>query len=100
MKTSWNTSSIIFLLLFTCFIFIFQSFENAKLNKHIKELRFIVFQSNRFQEKINFKTQSSIEELRLIFNQKFLQKMMTDTPNIRSLEYKKTSEPEMARFEI
>jgi hypothetical protein len=46
----------------------------------------IILTTILFKEKQNLQTQ--IDELRLIFNQKFLQEMVTDEPKLRTLEYR------------
>jgi hypothetical protein len=50
--------------------------------------------------KENQNLQTQIDELHLLFNQKFLQEMVTDEPKLRSLEYIETAEPKMFRIEI
>lgn len=41
------------------------------------------------------------DELRLLFNQKFLQEMVTDKPQLRTLEYRSNDQhPELVRIEI
>jgi hypothetical protein len=59
----------------------------------------IILVTIQFKEKQNLQTQ--IDELRLLFNQKFLQEMVTDKPSVRNLEYKDFgSKNELIRFEI
>lgn len=42
-----------------------------------------------------------IDELRVIFNQKFLQEMVTDKPQLRTLEYRSNDQhPKLVRIEI
>ena len=43
---------------------------------------------------------AEIDELRLLFNQKFLQEMVTDKPQLRTLEYRNNDQPEVVRIEI
>ena len=43
---------------------------------------------------------AEIDELRLLFNQKFLQEMVTDKPKLRTLEYRSNDQPEIVRIEI
>ena len=50
--------------------------------------------------KDNKEMQAEINELRLLFNQKFLQEMVIDKPQLRTLEYRKNDQPEVIRIEI
>jgi hypothetical protein len=44
--------------------------------------------------------QTEIDELRLLFNQKFLQEMVTDQPKLRTLEYRSEYQPKLIRISI
>ena len=44
--------------------------------------------------------QTQIDELHLLFNQKFLQEMVTDQPNIRNLEYRPVNQQKLTKFEF
>ena len=46
----------------------------------------------------NVKTET--DELRLLFNQKFLQEMVTNKPQLRTLEYRSNDQPKLMRIEI
>ena len=59
-------------------------------------LIFAVVQLN----KDNKTMRAEINELRLLFNQKFLQEMVTDKPQLRTLEYRSSDQPELIRIEI
>jgi hypothetical protein len=49
----------------------------------------------------NKKLQAQIDELRILFNQKFLQEMVVTEPNIRSLEYRNlNSKKPFVKFEF
>ena len=58
----------------------------------------IILTTIQFKEKQNLQTQ--IDELRLLFNQKFLEEMVTDEPNIRNLEYKPVNQEKLTKFEF
>jgi uncharacterized membrane-anchored protein YhcB (DUF1043 family) len=58
----------------------------------------IILTTIQFKEKQNLQTQ--IDELRLLFNQKFLQEMVTDEPKLRTLEYRTVNEPNLIRISI
>jgi hypothetical protein len=44
--------------------------------------------------------QTQIDELHLLFNQKFLQEMVIDKPELRTLEYRPTKKTELLRISI
>jgi hypothetical protein len=49
----------------------------------------------------NKKLQAQIDELRILFNQKFLQEMVINNPTIRNLEYRDlNSKKEFVKFEF
>jgi hypothetical protein len=48
----------------------------------------------------NRNMQTQIDELRLIFNQKFLQEMVTDEPKLRTLEYRPTDQAKLIKISI
>jgi predicted Holliday junction resolvase-like endonuclease len=48
----------------------------------------------------NQKLQTQIDELRMIFNQKFLQEMVTDQPKLRTLEYRPDHQAKLIRISI
>ena len=48
----------------------------------------------------NRNLQIQIDELRLLFNQKFLQEMVTDKPQLRTLEYYGSDKSDLVRIEI
>lgn len=48
----------------------------------------------------NRNLQTQIDELRLLFNQKFLQEMVTDKPKLRTLEYYGSDKSDLVRIEI
>jgi hypothetical protein len=50
--------------------------------------------------KENQKLQTQIDELHFLFNQKFLQQMVTDEPKLRTLEYRPTSKSNLIRISI
>jgi hypothetical protein len=50
--------------------------------------------------KKNQNLQTQVDELRLLFNQKFLQEMVTDEPKLRSLEYRPNNHRELIKIEI
>jgi hypothetical protein len=50
--------------------------------------------------KENQNLQIQIDELHLLFNQKFLQEMVTDEPKLRSLEYRPNNHRELIKIEI
>jgi hypothetical protein len=50
--------------------------------------------------KENQNLQTQIDELRLLFNQKFLQEMIIDKPKLRALEYRPTDKTELIRISI
>lgn len=50
--------------------------------------------------KDNKSMKAEIDELRLLFNQKFIQEMVTDKPQLRTLEYRSYDKPELIRIEI
>ena len=58
----------------------------------------ILLTTIQFKEKQNLQIQ--IDELRLLFNQKFLQKMVTDEPKLRTLEYRPVNKPSLIRISI
>jgi hypothetical protein len=58
----------------------------------------IILTTIQFKEKQNLQTQ--IDELHLLFNQKFLQEMVTDQPNIRNLEYRPVNQQKLTKFEF
>lgn len=58
----------------------------------------IILVTIQFKEKQHLQTQ--IDELRLIFNQKFLQEMVTDEPKLRSLEYRPVNKPNFIKISI
>jgi uncharacterized membrane-anchored protein YhcB (DUF1043 family) len=58
----------------------------------------IILVTIQFKEKQNLQTQ--IDELRLLFNQKFLQEMVTDKSDIRTLEYRPVNQSKLIKFEI
>lgn len=76
-------SNIDILFYFICsIVFTFFIFFILKLNKDMATM------------------QVEIDELRLLFNQKFLQEMVTDKPQLRTLEYRSSDQPEVVRIEI
>jgi hypothetical protein len=50
--------------------------------------------------KENQNLQTQIDELRLLFNQKFLQEMVIDEPKLRTLEYRPVDKPNLIRISI
>jgi len=58
----------------------------------------IILTTIQFKEKQNLQTQ--IDELRLLFNQKFLQEMVTDEPKLRTLEYRPDDQAKLFRISI
>jgi uncharacterized membrane-anchored protein YhcB (DUF1043 family) len=58
----------------------------------------IILVTIQFKEKQNLQTQ--IDELRLLFNQKFLQEMVTDEPKLRTLEYRPDDQAKLFRISI
>ena len=48
----------------------------------------------------NRNMQAEINELRLLFNQKFLQEMVTDQPKLRTLEYRPDDQAKLIRISI
>ena len=50
--------------------------------------------------KDNKTMQVEIDELRILFNQKFLQEMVTDKPKLRNLEYRPDGQLELLRIKI
>jgi hypothetical protein len=48
----------------------------------------------------NRNMQTEIDELRLLFNQKFLQEMVTDEPKLRTLEYRPDDQAKLFRISI
>jgi hypothetical protein len=48
----------------------------------------------------NQNMQAEIDELRLIFNQKFLQEMVTDEPKLRTLEYRPAAQSKPIKISI
>jgi hypothetical protein len=58
----------------------------------------IILVTIQFKEKQNLQTQ--IDELRLLFNQKFLQEMVTDKPKLRTLEYRPDDQAKLFRISI
>ena len=78
MKTNTDILlNLVFTIAFTVLIF-----AVVQLNKDNKTMR------------------AEINELRLLFNQKFLQEMVTDKPQLRTLEYRSSDQPELIRIEI
>ena len=58
----------------------------------------IILVTIQFKDNQNLQTQ--IDELRLIFNQKFLQEMVTDEPKLRTLEYRPVNKPSLVRISL
>jgi hypothetical protein len=58
----------------------------------------IILTTIQFKDNQNLQTQ--IDELRLLFNQKFLQEMVTDQPKLRTLEYRPTDKAELIKISI
>jgi hypothetical protein len=50
--------------------------------------------------KENKNLQTQIDELHLLFNQKFLQEMVTDEPKLRTLEYRPDDQAKLFRISI
>jgi hypothetical protein len=48
----------------------------------------------------NRNMRAEIDELRLLFNQKFLQEMVTDEPKLRTLEYRPEDQAKLIRISI
>jgi len=58
----------------------------------------IILVTIQFKEKQNLQTQ--IDELHFLFNQKFLQEMVTSEPKLRTLEYRPNDHRELIKIEI
>jgi hypothetical protein len=58
----------------------------------------VILVTIQFKDNQNLQTQ--IDELRLLFNQKFLQEMVTDEPKLRTLEYRSSDKPNLIRISI
>ncbi len=99
MKNNLNYFLIFITILFFGFC-VNQIFINLSSKNHINDLRLIVFETNRFQEKVNNDVQSQLKELEIIFKQKFLQEMVTEEPKLRTLEYRSTNQSKPFRISI
>jgi hypothetical protein len=58
----------------------------------------IILVTIQFKDKQNLQTQ--IDELHLLFNQKFLQEMVTNKPELRTLEYRSSNKAKLIRISI
>jgi hypothetical protein len=58
----------------------------------------IILTTIQFKDNQNLQTQ--IDELHLLFNQKFLQEMVTDEPKLRTLEYRPDDQSKLFRISI
>lgn len=58
----------------------------------------VILVTIQFKDNQNLQTQ--IDELRLLFNQKFLQEMVTEEPKLRTLEYRSVNNLSLSRISI
>jgi hypothetical protein len=76
------------------------------MNKNLQTFALIYllifsFGSFIYQQNENKNYESQIKELQILFNQKFLQEMVTNKPSLRELEYKNFNRTNnLTRFEI
>ena len=81
MKTNTDQNNIFFMFI-CCLGFLIMLLAIVSLNGEIRKLKI------------------ETDELRLLFNQKFLQEMATDKPQLRKLEYRSNDKSELFKIEI
>jgi len=74
--------------------------NNFKVYLTITILALVCAYKFYFLDKESQKLKTQIDELRLLFNQKFLQEMVTNEPKLRTLEYRPIDQPKLLRISI